>query len=257
MTLSRPPRLRQFPADLIRPPYHLRTASWTPVHAQLIQSAAVIQAAVSNPTSLAMLSKASRRLKPAAWDPLPNCQNAFNSRHSSFLQNWSPCRFVATNRAYRRSAISSSFSHPFRCQIQTRHGRVPACSGPTITLTSKALYRSLSTTVSSSHIHNKFSYPSDSTTPKISALSNTRFSLLVHRWLSTGSSPPRKAFNPFKAKRKWPPDFSKLSEKHQFRLERKYRRRSKLKFARPRWMKATKLVQWGLIGCKEPDPQTS
>ena len=43
---------------------------------------------------------------------------------------------------------------------------------------------------------------------------------------------------------------SKLSPKHQFRLERKYRRRAALKYARPKWTKATKLVQWGSIGCK-------
>ncbi|KAF4239790.1 hypothetical protein CNMCM6805_005675 [Aspergillus fumigatiaffinis] len=41
---------------------------------------------------------------------------------------------------------------------------------------------------------------------------------------------------------------SKLSSKHQFRLERKYRRRAALKFARPKWVKATKLIQWGVIG---------
>jgi hypothetical protein len=43
---------------------------------------------------------------------------------------------------------------------------------------------------------------------------------------------------------------SKLSPKHQFRLERKYRRRAMLKYARPKWVKATKLAQWGVIGCK-------
>lgn len=53
--------------------------------------------------------------------------------------------------------------------------------------------------------------------------------------------------NPFRAKRPWPPDFAKLSQKHQFRLERRYRRRTKLKWARPNWVKATKLTQWGTI----------
>ncbi|KAF4637501.1 hypothetical protein G7Y89_g587 [Cudoniella acicularis] len=53
--------------------------------------------------------------------------------------------------------------------------------------------------------------------------------------------------NPYKAKRQWPPDFSKISQKHQFRLERRYRRRSKLKWARPRWTKAVKLAQLGSI----------
>jgi len=50
--------------------------------------------------------------------------------------------------------------------------------------------------------------------------------------------------NPYKAKQTWPPDFQKLSPKHQFRLERRYKRRAQLKWARPRWMVATKLVQW-------------
>ncbi|KAI9373834.1 hypothetical protein BJX61DRAFT_541402 [Aspergillus egyptiacus] len=54
--------------------------------------------------------------------------------------------------------------------------------------------------------------------------------------------------SPYKPKRAWPPDMSKLSPKHQFRLERKYRRRAALKYARPKWTKATKLVQWGGIG---------
>ncbi|KAK5256615.1 hypothetical protein LTR16_002852 [Cryomyces antarcticus] len=51
--------------------------------------------------------------------------------------------------------------------------------------------------------------------------------------------------NPYKAKKEWPPDFTKLSSKYQFRLERRYRRRAKLKWARPRWTKAVKLAQWG------------
>ncbi|RQM04975.1 hypothetical protein DH86_00003707, partial [Scytalidium sp. 3C] len=49
--------------------------------------------------------------------------------------------------------------------------------------------------------------------------------------------------NQYKAKRTWPPDFSKLSPRHQFRLERRYRRRTKLKWARPRWTKAVKITQ--------------
>lgn len=57
-------------------------------------------------------------------------------------------------------------------------------------------------------------------------------------------------YSPHRPKREWPPDMSKLSPKHQLRLERKYRRRAALKYARPRWVKATKLVQWGVIVCK-------
>ena len=53
--------------------------------------------------------------------------------------------------------------------------------------------------------------------------------------------------NPYRSKRTWPPDFTKLSQKHQFRLERRYRRRTKLKWARPTWTKAVTLAQWGAI----------
>jgi hypothetical protein len=56
--------------------------------------------------------------------------------------------------------------------------------------------------------------------------------------------------NPYKAKKSWPPDFTKLSPKHQFRLERRYRRRAKLKWARPTWTKAMKLAQWGSVTCR-------
>ena len=60
--------------------------------------------------------------------------------------------------------------------------------------------------------------------------------------------------NPYKAQKEWPPDFSKLHPKHQFRLERRYRRRSKLKWARPRWTKAVKLTAWGTSACRLASP---
>ncbi|KAH9217887.1 hypothetical protein DL95DRAFT_386016 [Leptodontidium sp. 2 PMI_412] len=53
--------------------------------------------------------------------------------------------------------------------------------------------------------------------------------------------------NPYKATRLWPPDFSKIDRKHQFRLERKYKRRAKLKWARPRWTKFVKIAQMSSI----------
>jgi hypothetical protein len=53
--------------------------------------------------------------------------------------------------------------------------------------------------------------------------------------------------NPYVCKRTWPPEFAKLSQKHQFRLERRYRRRAKLAYARPNWHKMVKLAQWGSI----------
>ncbi|MCJ1240820.1 hypothetical protein MMC14_008824 [Varicellaria rhodocarpa] len=53
--------------------------------------------------------------------------------------------------------------------------------------------------------------------------------------------------NPYKAQRSWPPDFAKMDSKEQFRLERRYRRRAKLAYTRPRWNQAVKLTQWGSI----------
>ncbi|OTA65371.1 hypothetical protein K449DRAFT_431971 [Hypoxylon sp. EC38] len=47
----------------------------------------------------------------------------------------------------------------------------------------------------------------------------------------------------YKPKKVWPPDFSKLSEKEQFRFERRYKRRVKLATSRPRWDKFIRLAQ--------------
>ncbi|RWA08295.1 hypothetical protein EKO27_g6813 [Xylaria grammica] len=44
--------------------------------------------------------------------------------------------------------------------------------------------------------------------------------------------PAISAHLPYKPKKVWPPDFSKLSEKEQFRFERRYKRRVKLAAAR-------------------------
>ncbi|KAI2617273.1 hypothetical protein GGS26DRAFT_596443 [Hypomontagnella submonticulosa] len=49
--------------------------------------------------------------------------------------------------------------------------------------------------------------------------------------------------SPYRPKKVWPPDFSKLSEKEQFRFERRYKRRVKLATARPRWDKLVRLTQ--------------
>ena len=48
----------------------------------------------------------------------------------------------------------------------------------------------------------------------------------------------------YTAKKPWPPDFSLLTKQHQFRLERRYRRRCQLKYARPRLQKIVTLTQW-------------
>ncbi|PYH34595.1 uncharacterized protein BO87DRAFT_376473 [Aspergillus neoniger CBS 115656] len=85
-------------------------------------------------------------------------------------------------------------------------------------------------------------------------LSQTPHTLSSPFRLSTNNNPntydPEEGeyYSPYKPKRQWPPDMSKLSPKHQFRLERKYRRRAALKYARPKWVKATKITQWVVIG---------
>ncbi|KAF9737853.1 hypothetical protein PMIN06_009024 [Paraphaeosphaeria minitans] len=56
------------------------------------------------------------------------------------------------------------------------------------------------------------------------------------------------ATNRFKAKKQWPPNLRVLTEKQQFRFERKFKRRLRLKSIKPQWQKWTKIVQWNLIG---------
>lgn len=57
--------------------------------------------------------------------------------------------------------------------------------------------------------------------------------------------------NKFKAKKKWPPDIKMLPPGEQFKFERSYRRRAKLKWARPRWNKWLTVVQWTSISCRD------
>ncbi|RMJ28155.1 hypothetical protein PHISP_01009 [Aspergillus sp. HF37] len=66
----------------------------------------------------------------------------------------------------------------------------------------------------------------------------------------SGDDDPLPYYSPHQPKRQWPPDISKLSSKHQFRLERKYRRRAALKWERPQWKKWTKIMQYGLYACR-------
>ena len=50
--------------------------------------------------------------------------------------------------------------------------------------------------------------------------------------------------NPYKAKRLWPPDFSKMTHHQQFAFEKKYKRRAKYSYLRPSWVRKVKLVQF-------------
>ncbi|KAI4862481.1 hypothetical protein F4820DRAFT_430520 [Hypoxylon rubiginosum] len=59
----------------------------------------------------------------------------------------------------------------------------------------------------------------------------------------TAKPSPRAYIGPYKPKKVWPPDFSKLSEKEQFRFERRYKRRLLLATARPRWDKLIRMAQ--------------
>jgi hypothetical protein len=49
--------------------------------------------------------------------------------------------------------------------------------------------------------------------------------------------------NPYRARKQWPPDFTSLHPKHQFRYEKTFRRRAKLKHTMPRWNKGTRVAQ--------------
>jgi hypothetical protein len=55
------------------------------------------------------------------------------------------------------------------------------------------------------------------------------------------------ALNTYHPRTIWPPDFNSLSAKESFRFERKFRKRAKLKWARPLWNKSLVLIQWFAI----------
>ncbi len=77
------------------------------------------------------------------------------------------------------------------------------------------------------------------------------FGRKIQRTAAAAISASGKApFNPYKARKPWPPDFDKLDLKYQFRLERRYRRRAKLRYNRPGWIKGVKLAQWGICLCE-------
>ncbi|KAG8531135.1 uncharacterized protein KY384_004493 [Bacidia gigantensis] len=55
--------------------------------------------------------------------------------------------------------------------------------------------------------------------------------------------------NPYQARKKWPPDFEKLPFTQQFNFEKRYRRRSKLKYQNENWIRGVKITQWtGSVG---------
>jgi hypothetical protein len=74
---------------------------------------------------------------------------------------------------------------------------------------------------------------------------------LLQRLLGRSPKPQLPPFNfarnRFKAKKVWPPQLRELTEKQQFRFERKFKRRLRLKSIKPQWQKWTKIVQWSMI----------
>ncbi|CBX93571.1 hypothetical protein IAQ61_009257 [Plenodomus lingam] len=76
------------------------------------------------------------------------------------------------------------------------------------------------------------------------------FQQLINRLLgrTQNTLPPFNfARNRFRVKKKWPPNLRELTEKQQFRFERKFKRRIKAKSVRPQWDRWTKVVQWSMI----------
>jgi hypothetical protein len=55
------------------------------------------------------------------------------------------------------------------------------------------------------------------------------------------------ARNRYPMRKKWPPNFLQLTEKQQFRFERKFKRRVKDKAVRPEWNNRVKIVTWSII----------
>ncbi|KAI0517305.1 hypothetical protein F5B22DRAFT_116472 [Xylaria bambusicola] len=84
-------------------------------------------------------------------------------------------------------------------------------------------------------------------------LARAMFPTLVRRLATSPPSAPKLGnivnarFSEYKPKKVWPPDFSKLSKKEQFRFEKRYKRRIRLATARPRWNKLVQLAQLGTV----------
>ncbi|KAH7399191.1 hypothetical protein DE146DRAFT_526041 [Phaeosphaeria sp. MPI-PUGE-AT-0046c] len=55
------------------------------------------------------------------------------------------------------------------------------------------------------------------------------------------------ARNHFRTRKIWPPNFRELTEKQQFRFERKFKRRIKMKGQRGDWNRNVGIVMWSLI----------
>ncbi|KAF2668859.1 hypothetical protein BT63DRAFT_414806 [Microthyrium microscopicum] len=73
----------------------------------------------------------------------------------------------------------------------------------------------------------------------------------IFSWLARKKPPPLKPFdfskNRFPAHTRWPPSFTTLSRIEQFHFERKFRRRSKLKWRRPIWNRNLQMLQWFMV----------
>ena len=57
--------------------------------------------------------------------------------------------------------------------------------------------------------------------------------------------------SPYRLKKVWPPDFSKLSKQEQLHFEKRYKRRVSHIAQRPRWNKLIQLAQLSTITCME------
>ncbi|CRK21375.1 hypothetical protein HYQ45_011177 [Verticillium longisporum] len=68
-------------------------------------------------------------------------------------------------------------------------------------------------------------------------------STLIRRAAQATESTYNATGNLHQLRKVWPPDFTKLTPQAQLRFEKKYKRRVALKYARPRWNKAVKIVQ--------------
>ena len=74
------------------------------------------------------------------------------------------------------------------------------------------------------------------------------FHRLLGRQPKTQPPPFNFARNRYPAKKNWPPNLKQLTDRQQFRFERKFKRRLKMKSLRPTWNKWVTIVQWTLIG---------
>ena len=153
----------------------------------------------------------------------------------------STCKTRSLRRPHEQQTRDASSRHPqLTLSSTTSPSSKSSRDSPTISPTRSSSSPSSSTPPSLLPPH-----PSNSI---LTSLKTTLGFAHPHPISASYKSPPFNGLtNPYRAKKRWPPNFEALSPRHKFHFEKTYRRRAKLKYTRPGWDRLVKLVRNGLV----------